>query len=161
MYLRLLDDPDLGVRKRAVQCLGRMKSEIALQKFLEILEEFEQSPSEENQEMETCLFGTLGFYGNVERPSLGMLEDYLLETLNRRLSAGPLTFLKKKKNPLSEESLTAICETLGKIGTDKSSPILRKLEKQHGTVWSKKAAEALTRITERQGDLTGSPSAAL
>ncbi|NIS60191.1 MAG: hypothetical protein GTO13_05660 [Proteobacteria bacterium] len=161
MYLRFLDDPDLGVRKRAIQCLGRMKSETALQKFLEILEEFEQSPSEENQEMETCLFGTLGFYGNVEGPSLGILEDYVLETLNRRLSLGPLTFLKKKKNPLSEESLAAICETLGKIGTDKSSPILQKLEKQHGTVWSKKATEALTRIRERQGELTGSLSAAL
>jgi len=160
VYLRLLDDPDFGVQRRAIQCLGRIKSETALRKFLTMLEEFEQSPSEENHEMETCLFAALGFYGALDGPGSGILEDFLLETLNRRLSLGPLMFLRKKKNALSEESLAAICETLGKIGTHKSSPVLEKLEKQGGTVWGKRAAEALKRIAEREESPTDKPSAA-
>ncbi len=151
VYLRLLGDSDLGVRKKAIQCLGRIKSETALTKFFEMLEKLEESPSERNQELETYLFGALGFYGNLERPGMGILEDFLLETLDRRVSLGALTFLKKKKNPLSEEGVAAICDTLGKIGTDKSNAILQKLEKQHDTLWSKKATEALKRIAEREG----------
>ncbi len=153
-YLHLLNDRDLGVRKKAVQCLARTKSESALEKFLEMLDKFERSPSEKNQEMETCLFGALAFYGNLEGPGIGILEDFLLETLDRRLSLGPLTFLKKKKSSFSEETVAAICETLGKIGTAKSVPILQKLGKHQGAAWYKKAAEATERIAERQTDLT-------
>jgi HEAT repeat protein len=160
LYLRLLSDPDLGVQKKAVQCLSRIKSESALIRFLEMLEDFEESPPDENQEMEACLFAALSFYGTMEGPGTGILEDFLLETLERRLTLGAHTFLKKKQNPISEEAVAAICETLGKIGTEKSSQILQKLEKQHVALWNKKAAEALKRISEREGGLTGSLSAA-
>ena len=38
--------------------------------------------------------------------------------------------MKKAKSPLSEAAIGAICETLGELGTEKSRPILHKLEKQ-------------------------------
>jgi len=152
LYLRLLNDPDPGVRKTAIQSLGRIKSKTGLAKFLEMLKTLKESPSDKNEQVEARLFGALGFYGNVEGPGMGLLEDFLLETLDRRLNLGPLTFLKKKKNPLSDVALAAVCETLGKIGTEKSRPILEKLEKQRGSPWENKASEALKRMAEREGN---------
>ena len=87
---------------------------------------------------------------NVELPGEGSLEDFLLETLHRRLGLGPLKFLKKKENVLSEAGVAAICETLGTIGTNKSCGILQKLEKQHDSLWKNKAEEALEKIAERE-----------
>jgi len=150
LYLPLLNDPDPGVQKKAIQCLGRIKSERALERFFEVLKKAEDFPSDRIQQIEARLFSALGFYGNVERPEIGSLEDFLLQTLDRRLSLGPLTFLKRKRNPLSEEAVEAICETLGRIGTAKSRPILEKLEKQHGALWNKRADEALRKIAERE-----------
>jgi len=46
LYLGLLNDSDIGVQKRAIQCLARIKSETALQKFLEMFKKAEAVPSE-------------------------------------------------------------------------------------------------------------------
>jgi HEAT repeat protein len=152
-YLALLNDPALAVRKRAIQCLARIQSEIALGKFLEILQEIEALPSETDQPLEARIFAALGLYENVELQGIGRLEDFLLETLDRRLSVGALQFLKKRKNPLSGEAVAAICESLGNIGTRKSLPALEKLEKQHETLWKNKAGEALKKIHDREDSI--------
>jgi len=152
LYLDLLSDTDIGVQKRAVRCLSGIKSKIGLEKFLEILHKAEDFPSDKDLQMEASLFSALGFYENVEMPEIKSLEDFLIETLDRRLSLGPLTFLKKKKRPLSEGSIAAICETLGKIGTHKSHAILKKLEKHKDRLWTNTAEEALKKISERQQD---------
>ena len=151
LYLTLLSDVDIAVQKKAIQCLGKMKSEVALEKFLEILKGLQDVPSDKSQQIVSTLFGALAFYGNIERPGEGALEDFLLETLERQVTLGPLKFLKKKKSVLTEGAVAAICETLGKIGTDKSRPILEKLEKQDNTMWKNKAGEALKEIDERGG----------
>lgn len=150
LYLDRLNDSNVGVQKKAIQCLGVIKSEVALEKFLEMLKKAEDSPSNKSRQIEARLFSGLGFYGNVELPGIGSLEDFLLETLDRRLSLGPLKFLKKKKNLLSEGAVAAICETLGKIGTDKSRAILQKLEKQQDREWKNQAEEALRKISESE-----------
>lgn len=149
VYLALLSDVDIAVQKKAIQCLGRIKSEVALERFLEFLRELENSPSDKSQQIASALFSALAFYGNVEHLGDGSLEDFLLETLERQVSLGPLKFLKKKKDILNEGSVAAIIETLGKIGTEKSRPILEKLEKQDRIMWKSKAGEAIKRIDER------------
>jgi HEAT repeat protein len=149
MYLALLSDVDITVQKRAIQCLGRMKSEAALEKFLLILKDLGNDPPGKPQQIVSALFGALAFYGNIERPGGGSLEDFLLETLERQVSLGPLKFLKKKKDVLSEGAVAAIVETLGKIGTKKSRSVLDKFEKQDNMMWKSKAAEALKRIFDR------------
>ncbi len=149
-YLSLLNDSDIGVQKRAIQCLGRIKSKTALEKFLEMLKRTEDSPADINPQIEACLFSVLGFYGNLEHPEKGSLEDFLLETLNRQLTSGPLKFLKKKKASPSAGVIAAICESLGEIGTVKSQAILQKLEKQDNRQWKENAKEALTKIAQRQ-----------
>jgi HEAT repeat protein len=152
LYLDLLNDTDIGVQKRAIRCLSGIKSKIGLEKFLEILHKAEDFPSDKDLHMEASLFSALGFYGDVEMPEIESLEDFLIETLDRRLSLGPLTFLKKKKRPLSEGSIAAICEALGKIGTHKSHDILKKLEKHKDRLWTNTAEEAFLKISERQQD---------
>ncbi len=149
MYLALLSDVDIAVQKKAIQCLGRMKSEVALERFLEILKELGNGPWEKSPQIVSTLFGALAFYGNVERPGEGSLEDFLLATLEHHVSLGPLKFLKKKKEVLSEGAVAAIVETLGKIGTKKSRSILEKLERQDNIMWKGKAGEAIRRIDQR------------
>ncbi|MEE9610412.1 MAG: hypothetical protein V3W19_04130, partial [Desulfatiglandales bacterium] len=150
LYLNHLNDPDSSVQKKAIQCLGRVKSEVALKQLLGMLQKNKDGQADKNKHLETSIFNAFGFYGNMEWPGIGTLEDYLLETLDRHLSLGPLKFLKKKKSPLSEGAIAAICETLGKIGTDKSRPILHKLEKHQDDLCRVKAEEALTRMAERE-----------
>jgi hypothetical protein len=116
------------------------------------LKKAEDFPSDKDLQIEPSLFNALSFYGNIEMSDMVSLEDFLIETLDRRLSLGPLKFLKKKKIPLSEGAIAAICETLGKIGTNKSYAILQKLEKQKDRMWMSKAEEALIKISERQED---------
>ena len=152
LYLDLLNDTDIGVKKRAIQCLSGIKSNSGLEKFLEILKKAEDFPSDKDLQIESSLFSALGFYGNIEMPEIVSLEDFLIEILDSRLSLGPFKFLKKKKKPLSEGAIVAICETLGKIGTNKSYAILQKLEKQKDRLWPSTAEEALIKISERQED---------
>jgi HEAT repeat protein len=150
LYMDSLEDANVGVQKKAIQYLGEIKSATALEKLLEMRKQAEDSPSDRNSQIEASLFRTLGFYGNIELPGIGLLEDFLLDILDRRLNLGALKFIKKKKNPLSDGAVGVICETLGEIGTDKSSEILQKLEKQEDKEWNSKAKEALIMIVERE-----------
>jgi HEAT repeat protein len=150
LYLDQLNDTNIGVKKRAIQCLAGIKSKVALEKFLEMLKEAEDSPSDKNQQIEARLLSALGSYGNVELPGIGSLEDFLLDTLDRRLTLGPLKFMKKKKSLLSEGAVAAICESLGEIGSDRSRAILQKLEKQRDREWKSRAEEALVKIAQRE-----------
>jgi len=150
LYFDLLSDTDLGVQKKAILCLGRIKSSIALEKFIEMLEEIEEFPSIKKDPVEARVLGVLGYYGNIELPEKGNVEDFMLDILHRRLSLGAFSFLKKKKSPLSEESVAAICDTLGRVGTDKSQPVLEKLAKQQETLWTKRASDALANIEQRK-----------
>jgi hypothetical protein len=156
LYLTLLNDPDVGVQKSAVQCLGRIKSQVALEKFLGMLKEVEDVPSDRVRHIEATLLNALSHYGNIETPGEARsLEEFLLEMLNSQLSLGPLKFLRKKKTTMSTGSIAAICETLGKIGTVKSCDILQKVQKENEDLLKRKAEEALVRIGEREN---GPPS---
>ena len=86
------------------------------------------------------------FYGNIFWPEAGTLEDFLLDILERELNPGPLKFFKKKNTPLSEQALSAVFDSLARVGTDKSRTLLEKLGKQEGNIWMKKAADTLRRM---------------
>jgi hypothetical protein len=95
----ILNDTDIGVKKRAIRCLSGIKSNIGLEKFLEILKKAEDFPSDKDLQLESSLFSALGFYGNVEMPEIVSFLVFLIETLDRlrktrgqRLDQGPLTY---------------------------------------------------------------------
>jgi HEAT repeat protein len=150
IYLDLLNDPDIDVQQEAIHCLARVKSTTALGKFLEMLKNSEDSPSAKTERLEACLYKALGFYGNCELPGEGSLEDFLLATITRQLSLGRLSFSTIKGKAIKPETVAAICEALGNIGTSKSRKTLQKLNKQKDSLWQKKAQEALTKIAERE-----------
>jgi len=146
--LALLNDPDVGVQKRAVQCLATMRSRQGLDMFVSILKRMEDTPDGKNEQLEARLFSALGFYENIERAVLTAVEDLLLERLERHLGGGGLKFLKKKKDSLSDDAIVAICDTLGKIGSSRSGAALEKLGKQDSS-WREHTEGPLARIAER------------
>jgi hypothetical protein len=150
LYHDFLNDKDIGVQKEAILSLAKVKSESGLGKFLEMLEKSEDFPPEKKEQLEACLFRALGLYGNVELPNIGSLEDFLQATLDRQLGSGRLKLTAIRKKGISTEVIAAICEALGKVGTNKSSKILQKLSKQKDTPWQQKAEKALRKIAERE-----------
>jgi len=148
LCLTLLHDPDAGVQKRAIQCLATMRSRQALDIFVAMLKKIEEAPDERNDQMDVPLFGALGFYENVERSVVISLEEMLLRRLDQHLRPTSPNLLERKKEGLSPDAITAICDTLGRIGTTKSCPILQELGDQDGS-GKEHARSALARIAER------------
>jgi hypothetical protein len=152
LYLDLLNDPDIDVQQEAIHCLARVKSTTALGKFLEMLKNSEDSASAKADRLEACLFRALGSYGNLELPGEGSLEEFLLATIKRQLSIGRLSFSTVRGKAIKPETIAAICEALGDVGTRKSRKILNKLNKQKDSLWQNKAQKALTKIAEREAN---------
>ncbi|MGD8382627.1 MAG: HEAT repeat domain-containing protein [Syntrophobacterales bacterium] len=150
LYLDLLNDPDIDVQQEAIHCLARVKSTTALVKFLEMLKNSEDSTSAKTDRLEACLYRALGSYGNLELPGEGSLEDFLLATIKRQLSLGRLSFSTVKGKAIKPETVAAICEALGNVGTRKSRKTLQKLTKQKDSLWQNKAQKALTKIAKRE-----------
>jgi hypothetical protein len=148
LCLALLNDPDTGVQKKAIQCLATMRSRQGLDIFVSMLKRMGDETDGKNEQLEARLFSALGFYENIERVVLSSVEDLLLERLERHLGGSGLKFLKKKKDSLSDDAIVAICDTLGKIGSGKSGAALEKLGKQDGS-WKEHTEKPLARITER------------
>jgi hypothetical protein len=146
--LVLLNDPEVGVQKRAIQCLATMRSRQGLDMFVSMLKQMADVPDGKNEQLEARLFSALGFYENIERAVVGSVEDFLLEHLERHLGGSALRFLKKKKDSLSDDAVAAICDALGKIGSSKACATLQKLGKQDSS-WRAQTEGALARIAER------------
>jgi len=153
LYLDLLHDGDVNVQKEAIECLARVRSGTALGKFMEMLNKADDIPSDKRVQIEACLYKSMGFYGNIERPEIGTLEDFLLAKLDSKVGSGTLGWTTIRKKAIQPEIIAAICEALGKIGTQKSRGVLQKAKKQKDTPWQNKAEEALVKIAEREQSL--------
>lgn len=76
------------------------------------------------------------------------LEQILLQIVEKRGMKRWWGLLQK--NLLPDTSLGAICDTLGKIGTQESIRTLTLLEKSHKGSLTSKVREALKKIEERK-----------
>jgi hypothetical protein len=146
IFLRSLSDPDLDVQKRAVWCLGMIKSARGVEKMVDILKKMPLASSPQTNPMETQIYSAFGIAGNLTIEGRS-LEQVLLEILEKR-------GLKKwwdpfQKNLLTERSLGAILDALGKIGTKESAEFLNKLERSLKGPLASKLKEALAKIGER------------
>ncbi len=146
IFLSSLNDPDLEVRKRAIWCLGMIKSAKGVEEMIGILKQISATPSPLLEQLETKIYQAFGLSGNLTIEGK-TLEKILLEVVEKRGMAGLLGFLQK--NPLSDSSLGAICDALGKIGTKGSVKVLARLEKSHKGPLALKVGEALRKIEER------------
>ncbi len=146
IYLSSLNDPDIEVRKRAVWCLGMVKSAQGLGKMVEMLKELSATPSPQSDKLETHIYLAFGLSGNIAMEGRTS-EQILIEVLEKRGIKGLLGFLQK--NPLTDASLSAICDTLGKIGTGESIKALTRLEKSQKGSLVPKIREAIKKIEDR------------
>lgn len=145
VYLSSLNDPDIEVRKRAVWCLGMVKSARGLGKMVEMLKELSATPSPQSDKLETHIYLAFSLSGNIAIEGRTS-EQILIEVLEKRGIKGLLGFLQK--NPLTDASLAAICDTLGKIGTGESVKALTRLEKSQKGSLVPKIREAIKKIED-------------
>jgi hypothetical protein len=146
IFLSSLSDPDLDVQKRAIWCLGMIKSVKGVEKMMGMLKQISATPSPKMDQLETQIYYAFGTSGNLNTEGR-TLEQILLEILEKR-------GLKKwwdpfQKDLLKDSSLGAICDALGKIGTEESTQILNRLEKSVKSPLIPKVKEALKKIGER------------
>jgi len=146
IFLARLSDPDFDVLKRAVWCLGMIKSVKGVEKMMGMLKQISATPSPKMDQLETQIYYAFGTSGNLNAEGR-TLEQILLEILEKR-------GLKKwwdpfQKDLLKDSSLGAICDALGKIGTEESIQILNRLEKSVKSPLIPKVKEALKKIGER------------
>jgi HEAT repeat protein len=146
IFLSGLSDPDSDVQRKAVWCLGMIKSTRGVERMMEMLKKISAAPSPQMDQLETQIYYALGISGNLTVEGK-TLEQILLEILEKR-------GLKKwwdpfRKNFLTDSSLEAIFDALGKIGTKESMDVLSKLEKSLKVPLSPKLKEALKKIEER------------
>ena len=146
IFLANFSDPDLDVQKRAIWCLGTIKSTRGVEKMMGKLKQISTTPSPHMDQLETQIYYAFGTSGNLTVEGI-TLEQILLETLEKR-------GLKKwwdpfQKNFLTDRSLGAIFDALGKIGTKESANVLNKLEKSLKGPLIPKMKETLKKIGER------------
>ena len=146
IFLSSLNDPDSEVRKRAIWCLGMIKSANGISRMLEILKQISTTPSPQMDQLETQIYYAFGTSGNLTIEGKTS-EQILIEILEKRGIRHWLGLFQK--NPVTDASLVAICDALGKIGTKESIKVLTKLEKSREGPWLPKLREALKKIEER------------
>ena len=146
IFISRLDDPDIEIRKRAVWCLGMIKSAKGIEKMMQILKQISGSPSPEMDPLETQIYYAFGTSGNLTIEGK-TLEQYLLQVVEQRGIKHWWGLFEK--NPLTDAALGAVCDALGKIGTKESVAVLKRLEKSREGPWNPKVKEALKKIEDR------------
>ncbi len=146
IFLSSLNDSNLEVQKRAIWCLGMIKSKKGVEKMIELLRQITINPSPQTAQIETQIYHAFGLSGNLKIEDK-TLEEMLIEILEKRGLKRWFDFLQK--NPLSDNALGAICDSLGKIGTKRSIKILSQLEKSSKGPLSQKVKEAIRKIEDR------------
>jgi HEAT repeat protein len=156
ILLSALNDSNLEVKKTAVQCLGVIKSEKAFPVFIEILQNIMESPSEDGEQIENQIYWAVGFMDERLKHDGKTPEELLLEVLENRAQAGKISrLLGRKGNTVTEQAICTICDSLARIGTKISVPVLTELSKNKKQSWGAKAQQALEKIEKRRPDKEG------
>jgi HEAT repeat protein len=146
--VRVLRDPDLNVRKKAVQSLGQLRdlSDFSLQGLIWMIEKkVETIPSKEEELLFIQVAEALGKVKNRRLPEGRTLEDALIKILESE-SKGLLGRMVggKGRTPRMRSSLI---DVLGKIGTEKSLKVLAQASKDKDL---KKAAKVAIAAIKKQ-----------
>jgi hypothetical protein len=149
LFLHLLDDTDMGVKKRAIRCLRTLRSEKGLARFTDILHNLEQKP--ELKALEVSIYQAFSEFPEAMISEGVKTEQYLLNLLQACFPSGLKGMLHRGKNQpqLSQGALYAVCETLGTIGTEDSLAFLKGLSKRFGEPSRTKIKRAIEHIESR------------
>jgi len=157
--IRSLFDPDLGVRRRTVQCIGTIpltspRITSALVAMLALEEEAFPEHKKELTELKVEAVNALSLIGNRSVGDGRTVEEVLLDQVlpEKKLSKKILekiTPVIKKKEP-DYVLQTAVLKALWKVGTNKVLPGLSEFIAKADTVMVNRAKETIRQIQMRQ-----------
>jgi HEAT repeat protein len=143
-FLALLEDPDMGVRKRAVRCLRAIRSGQALDPLVAILAQAAKDPALDPLESHVC--SALPDIAEAAERRGGEAERVLVERLRAGHTTGLRALLRGSQRPLDDNSFFAVCKALGAIGTEPSRQLLGELARRVKPPGRQELERAIARI---------------
>ncbi len=150
IFVEALKDSDVKVKKRAISCLGsiRTRNPLAISGFIKMVakKNLDQEEEDETIQIQACI--SLAQIGNLRLKGGITIEDVLIEAFTPE-HKGILGFGKsiKREKPLPVR--ISLCEALGAIGGDKSIRALKPFLKDSDEALREKVKEALEKISKR------------
>jgi hypothetical protein len=147
LFLDLLGDPELEVRKRALRCLRAARCPGALPHVVALLSRVEQEPRLEP--LESQLYASLPELAEAAAAPDAEVEGFLLDRIRNTGSHGLLAALRRPRRPLAPDAFFAVCDALGAIGTAPSLEALLELSRHVREPGHQRLARAIERIEAR------------
>jgi hypothetical protein len=157
--VKALSDPDLGVRRRTVTCIGGipLTSPRVVSALVTILAIEEETYPEQKKELTELKVETINALSSIGNRSVGdgrTVEDVLLDQVLPEKKWGKkilekITPVIKKKEP-DYVLQTAVLKALWKVGTTKVLPGLSEFIAKADTVMVNRAKETMRQIQMRQ-----------
>jgi HEAT repeat protein len=144
LFLELVEDPDLEVRRRAIRCLRTARCGGGLEKVIELLSRLEHEPA--LAPLEPALYAALPDLAEAAPARGGRAEAFLVDRLRQSLGHGLLAALQRPKRALDEAGVHAICDALGALGTRASYDALAELARHAKASVRERLVQALQRI---------------
>ena len=148
LFLSLLEDPVLEVKKRAIRCLRHAKSHKALPALLEILRRAPDEPQLEP--LVAHVYEALVEYPDSEIQPGVKTERFLVELLKASYPKGLRAMFRGNHRPLSGSSMIAICATLRAIGTGEALEVLKDLSKRFSGSARQRLQDVIDQIESRR-----------
>lgn len=148
LFVQLLDDPDLGVRRRSLRCLRAARCGGALGTVVDLLSRIEDEPGLEP--LEPSLYAALPDLAEAAGAGDEEAEESLVGRLQETFPRGLLGGLRRPTRPLSQEAVLAVCDALGAIGTEIARDALDDLSRRVKEPFRQQVVRAIQRIDSRQ-----------
>jgi len=146
-FIQLLGDPAIEVQKKAIRCLGHIRSKAGLPRLVEILHRARQEETLEPLEIE--VYRALAHMPEASIDDHPSAEHYLLALLHESYPQGLKALMRRGRRHLSPAVFWAICDTLGAIGTAASIEVLAEINKQLGSSGQQKMKALIHQIESR------------
>lgn len=147
LFLLLLDDPSLDVRRRALRCLRAARCGGGLARVVGLLARVEGNPALEA--LQPQLYAALPELAEASGTQGGPVEAFLVERLTQSAPHGLLAALHRPRHALGEEWLFAVCDALGAVGTGPARQALADLSHHVKEPGRQHVARAIQRIEAR------------
>jgi hypothetical protein len=149
LFLDLLDDPELEVTKRAVRCLGTVRSQKGLTRLVEILRRSREDPG--LAPLEIQVYHTLAEFPDASIEPGVTTEQFLVGLLKENYPRGLRALFHRGRHGLVTEAFWAVCETLGTIGAQPTLEVLTEISKHAGEPARGRLRQTIERIEARLG----------
>lgn len=144
LYLRLLDDSSIEVRKRALRCLRTARCKGGFAAVVQLVGRGEQDTALAALEPQLC--AALPELADASGASGGEAEAVLVARLQ---DGSPHGLLRRARRPLPDEALAALIDALGSVGTTMALEALKELTRHAKEPVKTHATKAVEQIEAR------------